>query len=216
VLDAHRCLWAPLSLSDFSKRRMSCVSDDYTRGGIESLSTKFSTFLARASSCQSIFDRPTTLSAPLLLHSQKHSQSSDIHSSQTHTQSQPGTHAVSSQPSSSGAGFLLPPEAPRHLVLLEDLPNLLHAPTQAAFHAALDTFLATPAESAAPVVLVISDAGVRGEATDERLMSGGLGKGKEVVDVRTVIPKAMLDGPFVTQIAYVTFHISCQGRLLTS
>lgn len=53
-----------------------------------------------------------------------------------------------------------------------------------------------------PVAIVISDTGLRGEARDERIAGGG-GWGKDrdqVVDVRSVLPKELLHGPYVTQI----------------
>ena len=51
-----------------------------------------------------------------------------------------------------------------------------------------------------PVIIVVSNAGMRGEANDERMAGGGWGRDKEqVVDVRTVLPKDLLGGPYVTQ-----------------
>jgi cell cycle checkpoint protein len=94
----------------------------------------------------------------------------------------------------------------KRVILLEDLPNILHSKTQTRFHEALNAFATSPPSSPpTPLVIVISDAGTRGEASDERLAEGG-GWGKEkaqVVDVRTVLSKDLLGGPYVTEIGYV-------------
>ncbi|KAJ3513531.1 hypothetical protein NLJ89_g2894 [Agrocybe chaxingu] len=93
----------------------------------------------------------------------------------------------------------------RRVILLEDLPNILHQKTQAQLHEALNALVASPPSNPpVPVVIVISDAGMRGEAGDERL-ADGLGWGREknqVVDVRTVLPKDLLGGPYVTEIGF--------------
>ena len=45
---------------------------------------------------------------------------------------------------------------------------------------------------------------MRGEASDERLANGGWAKSNEgVVDIRTVLPRELLHGPYVTQIRYI-------------
>lgn len=91
----------------------------------------------------------------------------------------------------------------RRIVLLEDLPNILHPPTRASFHASLHTAIrATSSFSTAPIVIVVSDAGVRGES-DEGNISSWKGKGREVVDIRTALPPDLLHSPYVTQISYV-------------
>jgi hypothetical protein len=54
-----------------------------------------------------------------------------------------------------------------------------------------------------PVVIIVSDAGVRGEAGDERIAAGGWGRGKDVVDIRSVLPGELLGSAYVTQIGYV-------------
>lgn len=53
-----------------------------------------------------------------------------------------------------------------------------------------------------PVVIIVSDAGTRGEEWDQRRMEGrGFGWDKnQVVDGRTVIPKELLHGVYVTEI----------------
>lgn len=104
-----------------------------------------------------------------------------------------------SQPSSSASGARSY-QLKRQVVLLEDLPNVLHGPTQAAFHAALERFVAEPPEF--PVVVIISEASTRGETRDEQLAlsGGGYHGSKDSVDIRSVIPPALLGGPYVTQI----------------
>ena len=88
----------------------------------------------------------------------------------------------------------------RQIILLEDLPNILHQPTQEAFQNSLESFV-TCAQGV-PLVIVISDATTRGEVRDERLAQGGGGRwsSRDTVDIRTVLPSSMLNGPYVTQI----------------
>ncbi|KAF9004565.1 Rad17 cell cycle checkpoint protein-domain-containing protein [Cyathus striatus] len=85
-----------------------------------------------------------------------------------------------------------------------NLPNILHSGTQAQFHTALYAFVnSAPAVPAVPLVIIVSDAGRRGEEGDERLASGMWGKDKnQAVDVRTVLSKELLQGPYVTQVAF--------------
>ncbi|KAF8066926.1 Rad17 cell cycle checkpoint protein-domain-containing protein [Lyophyllum atratum] len=93
----------------------------------------------------------------------------------------------------------------RHIILLEDLPNILHPGTQTQFHATLEAFVESPvSRPAIPLIIIVSDAGMRGEATDERMASGGgWERGKDgVVDIRTVLPRHLLGGPYVTQISF--------------
>ncbi|KAF8154728.1 Rad17 cell cycle checkpoint protein-domain-containing protein [Crassisporium funariophilum] len=93
----------------------------------------------------------------------------------------------------------------RQIILLEELPNVLHPKTQTQFHEALHALvISRPSNPPVPVVIIISDAGLRGEATDERMADGhGWGKDKtQVVDVRTVLSKDLLGGPYVTEIGF--------------
>ncbi|KAG2004670.1 hypothetical protein CC2G_003205 [Coprinopsis cinerea AmutBmut pab1-1] len=106
-----------------------------------------------------------------------------------------------SGPSSSSSSS----KAKRQLVLLEDLPNILHPKTQSQFHDCLKSLVESPvSDPPVPVVIIISDTGLRGEARDERIAGGfGWGKDKEqVVDVRSVLPRDLLHGPYVTQIMF--------------
>ncbi|KAJ7148701.1 Rad17 cell cycle checkpoint protein-domain-containing protein [Mycena crocata] len=91
----------------------------------------------------------------------------------------------------------------RQIILLEDLPNILHANTQSRFHAALQSLLASPTLNPVPIVVIVSDAGMRGEASDDRLASGSWGKDRDgVLDIRTVLSRDLLHGPYVTQIGF--------------
>ncbi|KAG6820461.1 hypothetical protein H0H93_000215 [Arthromyces matolae] len=105
------------------------------------------------------------------------------------------------QSAQTGSGSL-PPN--RHLILLEDFPNLLHPATQSQFHSALQGFVSLPpTDPPVPLIVIISDAGVRGEAADERISTGGWGQAKEgILDIRTVLPRDLLGGPYVTQISF--------------
>lgn len=94
----------------------------------------------------------------------------------------------------------------RRVILLEDLPNILHAKTQTQFHEALNSLVASaPANPTVPLVIIISDAGMRGEASDERISAGSERNKIQVVDVRTVLSKDLLGGPYVTEIGYLSF-----------
>lgn len=107
------------------------------------------------------------------------------------------------------------PPSKRHIILLEDLPNILHAPTQQAFHASLEALVAGSAPAIAPVVLVISDAGVRGETGDDASASVAPWRGgaREAVDFRSVIPPSLWHSPFVTQISSVVLRLILSSGL---
>jgi cell cycle checkpoint protein len=152
-------------------------SRDYDYGG-EALFTKFELFINRASNCQNIFAGGSNLTTP------------PIHQSQPKSSSPPASK----------------PMPRRQVILLEDLPNLLHFETQTKFHAALQSLVRSPMSNPpVPVIVVVSDVGIRGEASDERMISGGgWGKNKDgVVDIRTVLSRDLLGGPYVTSIGYV-------------
>ncbi|KAJ7696143.1 hypothetical protein B0H16DRAFT_1841853 [Mycena metata] len=93
--------------------------------------------------------------------------------------------------------------------LSPDPPNILHAATQQRFHAALQSLIGAPQVDPVPVVVIVSDAGMRGEARDERLASGVWGGGREgngVLDVRVVQGRDLLGGPYVTEIGWIQSH----------
>jgi cell cycle checkpoint protein len=102
------------------------------------------------------------------------------------------TSVLQARPVASGMSSQAP--STHRVILLEDLPNILHGPTQTSFHTALQSLI----EASVPVVVIVSDAGLRGEDVE-----GGTGwRGKEAVDVRTVLGP-LVGSPYVTQIAFV-------------
>jgi cell cycle checkpoint protein len=104
----------------------------------------------------------------------------------------------------------------RHLILLEDLPNILHTKTQVQFHEALNSLIvSTPANPAVPLVIIISDAGMRGEASDERISAGSERNKMQVVDIRTVLSKKLLGGPYVTEIGYLSLVLKNNNLTFT-
>ncbi|KAI0634894.1 Rad17-domain-containing protein [Trametes polyzona] len=144
----------------------------------EGLSEKFQAFLARASSCRPIFSSPPRATP----------------SSQSSVFSQ-----LPPSGSSSTIGTSSPPK--RQLILLEDLPNILHPATQASFHASLEAFASSPDAGVAPLVIIISDAGLRGENPEEE-GSRWRSRSKEAMDVRNVLSPSLLHSPYVTQISF--------------
>ncbi|KAI0317547.1 Rad17 cell cycle checkpoint protein-domain-containing protein [Amylostereum chailletii] len=138
----------------------------------ESAMDKFETFLGRVGSYRSVFDATNTV-----VKSRKPS-------SQSRSQSQPQ--------------LKKPPS--KTIILLEDLPNILHPGTRARFHDALKARVMASAQ--VPIVVVISDAGVRGEDEEPGVRStGGWAKRQEAVDVRTVLPPG-LGAAYSTEIAF--------------
>jgi hypothetical protein len=92
------------------------------------------------------------------------------------------------------------PASKRRIILLEDLPNILHPGTRDKFHLALESFVKSTNPGDAPIVIIVSDTGLRGEASDEKRSQGMGSWGKEVVDIRTVLPPTLLGSTYVTQI----------------
>ncbi|KAI0794827.1 Rad17 cell cycle checkpoint protein-domain-containing protein [Abortiporus biennis] len=107
----------------------------------------------------------------------------------------------------------------RQIILLEDLPNILHPSTQTAFHSSLNTVAKHP-QVVTPVVIIVSDAGLRGEIHEDEMGVGGStgsgwkGKGREAIDVRTVLPSELLVSPYVTQIAFNPISPTLMKRAL--
>ena len=58
--------------------------------------------------------------------------------------------------------------------------------------------------AASPIVIIVSDAGVRGETGDDASSTVHAWRGKEAMDIRTVIPPSLLRSPFVVNITYVS------------
>lgn len=109
--------------------------------------------------------------------------------------SQPSTHSRASTSSSR--------PSKRHLILLEDLPNILHFPTQARFHTALQS-LCCSSEVGPPLVIIISDSGHRGESVDDAWEGAGSSRWskKETIDIRSALGANLSTSPYVTRIAF--------------
>lgn len=99
----------------------------------------------------------------------------------------------------------------RQLILLEDLPNLLHQPTQVRFQAALRS-LCIPTSNLSeppgpPIVIIVSDSGLRAEQPNDDTWDGGSNgrrwDKKEVLDIRNVLGPELLTSPYVTCIGCV-------------
>jgi len=82
----------------------------------------------------------------------------------------------------------------RQVILLEDLPNLLHGPTLETFQSAITQHIKA---SDTPVVLIVSDAGSRGQFKDEE---GWFNRQASVVDVRTILPTSLLHNSATLQV----------------
>ncbi|CAK5274318.1 unnamed protein product [Mycena citricolor] len=107
------------------------------------------------------------------------------------------------------------PKRKRQIILLEDLPNILHAEIQAKFHSVLHSVVSAAVANPAPIVLVVSDVGPRGEASDERLAAGLWSRNQEgVMNIRTILPRELLNGPYVTQINFNPIAMTLMKRAL--
>lgn len=96
----------------------------------------------------------------------------------------------------------------RQVILLEDLPNILHADTRDKFHDALRSFAQRQTSQNGeyiPLVVIISDLGTRGEPEE---YSSSRGR-NEVLGIRTALPADLLSAPYVTQIRWVIREITC-------
>ncbi|KIK63965.1 hypothetical protein GYMLUDRAFT_40178 [Collybiopsis luxurians FD-317 M1] len=144
-----------------------------SRAPDDTMFTKFQLFLERASKCQSVFTSSTTISGN-------------------------GSSPLSPPPRST------PTSSSNHrIILLEELPNILHSNTRSQFHDVIRSLLETNDPSPVPIVIVLSDSGIRGEAGDERLASGSWGRDQDgAVDIRTLLPKDVLQGPYVHEIRF--------------
>ena len=169
-----RCTVSDVTYSLKSWVRTDPAYDDEDRLEYEGLSDKFRTFFTRATSCNSIFGPSSQTTGP---------------------SSQSSRKAV---PSSSQPAY-----TKRQIILLEDLPNILHAGTKEAFHSVLKNLIKdSEVMPSCPVVIIISDAGLRGEdAEDVFAAPTWKGKGREAVDIRSVLPSSVLVSNYVTQIS---------------
>jgi cell cycle checkpoint protein len=91
----------------------------------------------------------------------------------------------------------------RQVVLLEDLPNILHPATAEAFHVILEEYVSSPSHG--PLVFIVSDSGVRGEDPELDTVSwrNWARFGKETLDVRTIIPRTIVNSPYFQEIKWV-------------
>ncbi|KAG6336985.1 hypothetical protein ID866_2086 [Astraeus odoratus] len=162
----------------YNENSENLVSDD-SRHDTEALFDKFQAFLTRAMSCSNIF-------------------SPDPSSSQLPSQSGPAR----------GHTPIQPYQRKRQLVLLEDLPNLFHVPTQARFKDALHSLCIAnnPSNPGPPVVIIISDSGLRAEHPDDESWDGGSSGRRwgrpEILDIRTALGLELLTSPYVTRIGF--------------
>ncbi|GJE92350.1 Rad17-domain-containing protein [Phanerochaete sordida] len=140
----------------------------------EGLSEKFHKFLTRAAQCPPLFPSQSTSAAP--------SSSQALRPTLTLT-----TYA--------------PPKRRRQVILLEDLPNVLHPGTQRSFHTSLESIVnSTSSANPIPVIIIVSSAGVRGENPEDD--SARSWRTKDSVDIRMVVPPSLWGGPYVTHIAF--------------
>ena len=96
------------------------------------------------------------------------------------------------------------------IILLEDLPNILHHETQTRFHQALISLVnSPPSEPPVPIVIIVSDAGMRGEDPGGRVAGWDR---NQVVDGRTVIPRELFHTIYVTEIGYGLHPTSQTGH----
>ena len=92
----------------------------------------------------------------------------------------------------------------RQVILLEDLPNILHLPTRDMFHAALDGVVNDNNSTSSPIIIIISDAGLRGEGDPDDIGSSSWkNKSKDTLDIRTALPHTLIRSPYVTQVGRV-------------
>ena len=91
---------------------------------------------------------------------------------------------------------------PRQVILLEDLPNILHADSRQKFHDSLRLFVQRQTSQSGeyiPLVVIMSDVGARGELEDA-VGSGSFRGRKEDLEIRGALPPDLLSAPYVTQI----------------
>ncbi|CAG8692718.1 13936_t:CDS:2, partial [Acaulospora colombiana] len=86
------------------------------------------------------------------------------------------------------------PKHSRDVILLEDLPNLHHDGTLHSFQRVVIDHLE---RSEIPIILIISDVGLRGEHKDEE---GWRRSSSSTIDAYNILPKSTLQGPLVTTI----------------
>jgi cell cycle checkpoint protein len=87
------------------------------------------------------------------------------------------------------------------ILLLEDLPNILHSGTRDRFHTAIERHLASP--SSLPIVVIVSDTGVRGETDEPSTSSARWNRSDDAVNSRSVVPPN-LGAAYTTEISFVS------------
>ncbi|KAH7100697.1 P-loop containing nucleoside triphosphate hydrolase protein [Auriculariales sp. MPI-PUGE-AT-0066] len=90
----------------------------------------------------------------------------------------------------------------QRIVVLEDLPNVLHPIVLSHFQAALLSFVEQPHDQSCPLVIIVSDAGVRGELRDEHGFGGSGAHETSTVSIRTLLPMQLQQSQFVAQVAF--------------
>ncbi|KAJ3999073.1 Rad17 cell cycle checkpoint protein-domain-containing protein [Lentinula boryana] len=105
-------------------------------------------------------------------------------------------------PYSSSSSSLNPTQTQR-IILLEDLPNILHASIRSQFQDVIRSLIENADPDPVPIIIIVSDSGMRGEAGDERLLNGAWGHDDEgAFDIRSLLPKDILHGPYVEEIKF--------------
>lgn len=112
------------------------------------------------------------------------------------------------------------PKRKHKILVLEDFPSLSHPRVRSTLHTTLVRFAesspplvsslgpsssTSPTQAHPPLVIILSDAGLR--ADDSTSYSNSR---EDVLDVRSVLPTALLNSVYVTQIKYVIFCPACQ------
>ncbi|KAJ3781672.1 Rad17 cell cycle checkpoint protein-domain-containing protein [Lentinula aff. detonsa] len=105
-------------------------------------------------------------------------------------------------PYSSSSSSVNPTQTQR-IILLEDLPNILHASIRSQFQDVIRSLIENADPDPVPIIIIVSDSGMRGEAGDERLVNGAWGHDDEgAFDIRSLLPKDVLHGPYVEEIKF--------------
>lgn len=96
-----------------------------------------------------------------------------------------------------------PRSTARQVIVLEDLPNILHADTRDKFHDTLRLFVQRQTLKDGeyiPLVVIVSDLGARGELEDTPTRGRN-----EALEIRSTLPTDLLSAPCVTQIRWVAW-----------
>ncbi|KAF8320279.1 Rad17-domain-containing protein [Clavulina sp. PMI_390] len=89
----------------------------------------------------------------------------------------------------------------KRLLLIDDLPNIQNRSIREAFHDALGNFVDSVETSMCPLVIIISEAGLRAESN----MLDGRGWSswkQDIIDVRSALPERLQSSPLVHKIAF--------------